>query len=64
MTTQAKRPPNDRGQGRNSLQGEGKSPVVQLRVSPELQAKVKRNGPDWTREVLESAPEIKPAVKP
>jgi len=57
MTTQAKRPPADRGQGRKSLQGAGQSPVVQLRVTPELKAKIQQRGPQWVRDVLANAPD-------
>lgn len=55
MTTSTKRPPADRGQGRKSVQGEGKSPVLQVVVSPELKAKALRNGAQWVRDVLEKA---------
>ena len=40
MTTEAKRPPAERGQGRKSVQGAGKSPVLQVVVSAEQKAKV------------------------
>ena len=54
MTT-PKRPPADRGQGRKSLQGSGKSPVLRVRVPPALLARAERNGPDWVRAVLTAA---------
>ena len=57
MTNPAKRPPAERGQGRKSVQGAGKSPVLQLVVSAELKAKVLRNGAGWAREVLKKAKE-------
>ena len=59
MTTPAKRPPADRGQGRKSVQGAGKSPVLQVVVSPELKAKAERNGSQWVRDVLTKAKETK-----
>jgi len=49
------RPPAERGQGRKSLQGAGRSPVLQLRVTPELKARIERNGAQWARDVLEKA---------
>lgn len=55
MTAPAKRPPAERGQGRKSLQGAGRSPVLQLRVTPELKARIERNGADWARSVLTRA---------
>lgn len=57
MDTPAKRPPADRGQGRKSVQGAGKSPVLQVVVSPELKAKAERNGSQWVRDVLTKAKE-------
>lgn len=56
MPVATKRPPSDRGQGRKSLAGTGESPVIRIRCSPELAAKVKRNGSDWARAVLSAAP--------
>ena len=53
----AKRPPSDRGQGRKSVQGGGKSPALQVVVSPELKAKAERNGAQWVRDVLTKAKE-------
>jgi len=50
-----KRPPADRGQGRKSVSGTGTSPVLRLRVSPALLAKVQANGAQWARNVLEKA---------
>jgi len=58
MTVAAKRPPGDRGQGRKSVQGGGKSPVLQVVVSPELKAKAERNGSQWVRDALTKAKEI------
>lgn len=55
MIASAKRPPAERGQGRKSLQGAGKSPVLQLRVTAELKARVERNGAEWAREALAKA---------
>ncbi len=60
MTNPAKRPPAERGQGRKSVQGGGKSPVLQVVVSPELKAKAARNGSQWVRDALKKAKEIKP----
>lgn len=57
MTAPAKRPPEDRGQGRKSVQGAGKSPVLQVVVSPELKAKAERNGSQWVRDALTKAKE-------
>lgn len=58
MTAPTKRPPEDRGQGRKSVQGAGKSPVLQVVVSPELKAKAERNGAQWVRDALTKAKEI------
>jgi len=55
MTTPAKRHPADRGQGRKSVSGAGTSPVLRLRVSPELLAKVQAKGAQWARTALENA---------
>jgi len=55
MITPAKRPPAERGQGRKSVSGAGTSPVLRLRVSPELLAKVQTKGPQWARAALENA---------
>lgn len=57
MTAPTKRPPADRGQGRKSVQGGGKSPVFQVVVSPELKAKATRNGAQWVRDALTKAKE-------
>lgn len=58
MTTPVKRPPADRGQGRKSVQGAGKSPVLQVVVSPEQKAKVQRlGGADWVRGAIDKAKE-------
>lgn len=44
--------------GRPALKkGAGKSPVLQVVVSPELKAKAQRNGSQWVREVLTKAKE-------
>lgn len=55
MTEQAKRPPTDRGQGRPSLSGAGKNPVLQVVVTPEIKAAAMNYGMNWVREVLERA---------
>jgi len=55
MNTLQKRPPADRGQGRKSVSGAGTSPVLRLRVSPELLAKVQAKGAQWARATLENA---------
>lgn len=53
-----KRPPNDRGQGKKSLQGTGRSPVLQVAVSPEQKAKVMRlGGAPWVRKMIDKARE-------
>ena len=53
-----KRPPADRGQGRKSVQGAGKSPVLQVVVSAEQKAKVQRlGGSKWVRQVIDQARE-------
>ena len=56
-TDKTHRPPADRGQGRKSLDGSGKSPVLRLRVSQDLMDKVtaKTNWPQWARDVLMKA---------
>lgn len=59
MTVAAKRPPGDRGQGRKSVQGAGKSPVLQVVVSPEQKAKVMRlGGAQWVRHAIDKAREV------
>lgn len=59
MIDPAKRPPAERGQGRKSLQGAGKSPVLQVVVSPEQKAKVARlGGSDWVRSAIDKAREV------
>mgnify|MGYP000149037426 CR=1 FL=1 len=58
MSGPTKRPPAERGQGRKSVQGGGKSPVLQVVVSPELKAKATRNGAQWVRDALTKAKEI------
>lgn len=55
MNEPAKRPPAERGQGRKSLQGAGKSPVLQIRVTPELKARVEAYGAQWARDALAKA---------
>lgn len=58
MTTPAKRPPADRGQGRKSVQGSGKSPVLQVVVSQEQKDKVARlGGSEWVRKVIDKTRE-------
>lgn len=59
MTAQAKRPPSERGQGRKSIAGSGKSPVLQVVVTPEQKAKVQRlGGADWVRKTIDKAREV------
>ena len=59
MTAQAKRPPAERGQGRKSVQGAGKSPVLQVVVSPEQKAKALRlGGAKWVRQAIDKAREV------
>ena len=55
MTNPAKRPPADRGQGRKSIQGGGKSPVLQVRVTPEVKQAATLKGSAWLRKVIEAA---------
>jgi len=55
MITPVKRPPAERGQGRKSIAGAGISPVLRLRVSPELLTKVQTKGAQWARTALENA---------
>lgn len=55
MTNPSKRPPNDRGQGRPSLAGAGRNPVLQVVVTPEIKAAALEYGAQWVREVLEKA---------
>jgi hypothetical protein len=40
------------------VQGGGKSPVLQVVVSPELKAKAERNGAQWVRDSLTKAKEL------
>ncbi|MBK5204912.1 MAG: hypothetical protein JJD98_05750 [Polaromonas sp.] len=59
MVTTTKRPPADRGQGRKSVQGAGKSPVLQVVVTPEQKAKVQRlGGARWVRGAIDKAREV------
>jgi hypothetical protein len=59
MTVTTKRPPAERGQGRKSVQGTGKSPVLQVVVSPEQKAKVMRlGGAQWVRQSIDKAREV------
>ena len=61
MTTPVKRPPPDRDQGRKSLQGSGKSPVLQISVNPAQRDKLKRlGGADWIRSSIDRAREPLP----
>ena len=58
MTAQAKHLPADRGQGRPSLSGAGKNPVLQIVMTPEQKDKVKRlGGADWVRNAIDKARE-------
>jgi len=51
-----KRPPSDRGQGRKSVSGGGKSPVLQVVVSPAQLDKVRANGgAEWVRRLIDDA---------
>lgn len=53
---QAVRPASDRGQGRKSVSGSGKSPVLQIVVSPAMLEKVRANGgPEWVRGLIHRA---------
>lgn len=57
----APRPPADRGQGRKSVQGAGKSPTLHMVVSPEQKAKVMRlGGASWVRKMIDMAREVLP----
>ena len=56
MTGPVKRPPAERGQGRPSLSGAGKNPVLQVVVTPEQKAKVALlGGADWVRSMIDKA---------
>ena len=58
MTTPTKRPPAERGQGRKSLKGQGKSPVLQVRLTENQKNKVKSlGGAAWIRKMIEKAEE-------
>lgn len=59
MTMPTSRPPAERGQGRKSVQGAGKSPVLQVVVSPEQKAKAMRlGGAKWVRQAIDKAREV------
>lgn len=59
MTNPAKLPPAERGRGRKSVQGAGKSPVLQVVVSPEQKAKAMRlGGAQWVRQAIDKAREV------
>jgi hypothetical protein len=52
----AKRPPNDRGQGRKSLAGGGTTPMFTIRLTSEQKDKISRlGGPEWIRKAIDSA---------
>jgi hypothetical protein len=56
MMLQNKRPPADRGQGRKSVSGGGKSPVLQVVVSSAQLEKVRVNGgAEWVRRLIDDA---------
>ena len=64
MTSPATRPPADRDQGRKSLQGGGKSPVLQISVSQAQRDKLKRlGGADWIRSSIDKARETLPVKR-
>jgi hypothetical protein len=64
-TEVAKKPPNARGQGRKSLSGGGKSPVMQVRMTPEQKTKVDSlGGPDWVRKAIDSATDSQATESP
>ena len=59
MKEATKRPPAERGQGRKSIAGAGKSPVLQVVVTPEQKAKVLRlGGAGWVRKAIDKAREV------
>ena len=62
-STNAKRPPSDRGQGRKSLQADGApSQVLQVRMTAEQKDKAKRlGGASWVRSMIDKAKEPKQA---
>ena len=61
MKESEKRPPDDRGQGRKSLQGAGTSPVLQVRMSQDQKSKVIRlGGAEWVRKMIDKAKESYP----
>lgn len=55
MTNPTKRLPADRGQGRPSLGGAGKSPVLQVPVPLDLKIACQTLGMSWVRDVLKKA---------
>jgi len=58
VTTPAKCPPAERGQGRPSLSGAGRNPVLQVVVTPEQKAKVERmGGAVWVRKMIDKEKE-------
>ena len=59
MTLQ-KPAPEKRPPGKPSLSGSGESPVIQFRGPEELKERVRRNGPQWARDVLAAAPDPEP----
>jgi len=55
-TETLKRPPNDRGQGRKSLVGGGKTPLSSIRLTTEQREKLSRlGGSAWIRKAIDSA---------
>jgi len=51
-----KSPANDRGQGRKSLSGGGKTPITAIRLTPEQREKLDRlGGSAWVRKAIDSA---------
>jgi hypothetical protein len=51
-----KRPPAERGQGRKSVSGAGKSPVFQVVVTNGQLEKIRANGgAEWVRRLIDEA---------
>lgn len=49
-------PSNDRGQGRKSLSGSGKTPITAIRLAPDQREKLDRlGGSAWVRKAIDSA---------
>jgi len=58
-------PSNDRGQGRKSLSGSGKTPITAIRLAPDQREKLDRlGGSAWVRKAIDSATDSQATESP